>query len=197
MDSTFITLHTNTRNSFNCTDGYENVSISELSELHRMAHEIANSLEGELMRRQPSRVSTKSGVLGTCCQRLHETAREVRVRGHVDGKLSSQVADVASMVMESQTSQHNKVYHTFLRDCIRQCNPGMAFLCAASLGKKNVFDLGNKGRVDLLEYLGDAQHSLDSPALKDLTKVHQIPCSASKCSAHFSVCANNDTYYRH
>ena len=75
----YISLHTKTQSTFRHTDGYEGVSITDLEALLRQGREAIASLEGELMKRQHRRASDQPGELGKCCERLHNTAREINV----------------------------------------------------------------------------------------------------------------------
>ncbi|KAI9749789.1 MAG: hypothetical protein M4579_006739 [Chaenotheca gracillima] len=179
MDSPCITLHTEAKSGFCYSDGYDGVSDSDVEVLFRLCREAAASLEGELMKRRLKRIPDQPGDLGKCCQSLHDTSRKVIIRGRLDGRALKQVNDAVEILKTSQATLPAKVYREFLQDVIRQCSPDLALLCAASFGRKRLLDLGANGRVDLLAYVKNARHSLDSPALETLTSGYQMPASNS------------------
>ena len=182
MDAPFITLRTSANNAFRHTDGYEGVSVADLEILLRQGREAAVSLEGELMKRQHERTSDQQGELGICCQRLRDTARELSIRERLDGRAAKQVDDAVGILTTSQTTSPSKTYQAFLHDILRHCSSSLVLLCAASLGKKRIVDLGLKERVSLLAYVRGTQVSLDSPVLKALAKAYQIPSRDSACT---------------
>lgn len=104
MEEPFISLHTDTQCSFRHTDGYKGVSITDLEALLRQGREAVASLEGELMKRQHGRASDQPGELGKCCERLHNTAREINVKGRVDGRAAKQVDDAVETLSTVQIS---------------------------------------------------------------------------------------------
>ena len=105
------------------------------------------------MKRQHGRTSDQSGEVGECCKRLRNTARELSVRERLPDKATKQVDDAVKTFTTLQTSSPSKTYQAFLYDILRQCGTSPVLLCAASLGKKKIVDLGSKERVDLLAYV--------------------------------------------
>ena len=182
MEAPYITFHAKARSSFCYTDGYDGLPVAELEALLRQGREATASLEGELMKRQHERTSNQPGEVGKCCQRLHETARELRIRERLEGREANQVDDAVEILTTSQTTPSSKTYQAFLYDILRHCGPSLALLCAASCGKKRIVDLGLKERVKLLGYMRDAQISLESPALKSLAHEYQLPSANSACA---------------
>jgi hypothetical protein len=81
----------NTRDGFNNDDGYDGVSITELETLLRLSRQGTLSLGGELMKRQHDRISDQPGEVGTCCVRLHNTARELSVRERLSDQAANRV----------------------------------------------------------------------------------------------------------
>ena len=177
MEVPCLRFYTKDQSSFCYTDGYEGVSIADLEILLRQSRKATVSLEGELMNRQHERTSDQQGELGRCCQRLHDTSRELSVRERLDGRSVKQVDDAFEILNTSQTASSSKSYQAFLNDILRHCGPGLVLLCAASCGKKRIVSLGYKDRVSLLAYMRDAQLSLDSSVSKTLAKEYRIPSS--------------------
>lgn len=175
MEEPYITLHTKTQTSFRHTDGFEGVSVTDLEMLLRQGREVTAALEGELMKRHHQRTSDQPGELGKCCERLHNTAREINVMERVDGRAAKQVDDAVEILTTVQTSKPSKTYQAFLHDILRHCSRSLVLLCAASFGKKRIVDLGLKDRVSLLAYMRDTRLSLGSSVLETLANDHQIP----------------------
>ena len=182
MEEPCISLHTKTKCSFRHTDGYKGVSITDLEALLRQGREAIASLEGELMKRQHGRASDQPGELGKCCERLHNTAREINVMERVDGRAAKQVDDAVETLSTVQMSSPSKTYQAFLYDILRHCSPSLVLLCAASFGKKRIVDLGLKDRVSLLAYVRDTQLSLSSSVLETLANDYRIPLLDSACA---------------
>ncbi len=179
MDAPYITFYTPTKREFRHTAGYDEVTITELELLLRQGREAVVSLEGELMKRQPARTIDQSANVSECCQRLHNAGRELGVVEHLEGRAIKQVDDAVNILTSLQTSPSSKTYQSFLYDVLRHCGEGLVLLCAASLGKKRVVDLGSKDRVSLLAYLRATQISLDVPILKPLAQEYGIPSFTS------------------
>lgn len=135
MQAPCITLHSTTQSNFRHNDGYEGVSVTDLEILLRQGREVTTSLEGELMKRHHERTSDQPGELGRCCERLHNTARELSVKERLDGRAAKQVDDAVEILTTSQTASSSKTYQAFLYDILRHCSPSLVLLCAASLGK--------------------------------------------------------------
>lgn len=182
MEEPCISLHTKAQSSFRHTDGYEGVPITDLETLLRQGREVIASIEGELMKRQNGRASDQPGELGKCCERLHETAREINIMERVDGRAARQVNDAVEILSSVQTNPPSRTYQAFLYDVLRHCSPSLVLLCAASFGKKRIVDLGSKERVSLLAYVRDTQLSLRSSVLETLASDYRIPLLDSACA---------------
>ena len=94
------------------------------------------------MKRQYERISDQRSEVGKCCQRLHNTARELIVRERLGRKATKHVDDVDEILTTLQTSSPSNTYQAFLCDILRHCGTSLDLLCAASLGRKTIVDLG-------------------------------------------------------
>ncbi|EGP82407.1 uncharacterized protein MYCGRDRAFT_51599 [Zymoseptoria tritici IPO323] len=181
MASTYITLHTESGHAFRWTDDYDGASIVDLQSFLRQIHEAAASIEGELMKRQPERLSTIPGEVGKCCKRLHNTARELDVRERLDSKAMKHANDAVDILLTSRTNVQSRPYQEFLYDILYHCGPSVTLLCAASFGRKKIIDLGKHGRISLLEYVRSIRRLLETPTLEELANEHKIPDPSSSC----------------
>ena len=127
------------------------------------------------MKRQHERDSDQPGEVGKCCQRLHDTARKLTVREYMDDRAAKNVDDAITLLTTRQTNSQTRPYQAFLHDVLRHCSPSLVLLCAGSLGRKRIIDLGKVRRVSLLAYVRNTQESLDVPILETLANERDIP----------------------
>lgn len=132
------------------------------------------------MKRQRWRTSEQADKVGKCCERLHQTAREIEVRERVDGRAVQLVADAAQTMLATQATSQGRTYRGFLYDISYHCGVSIVLLCAAGLGRKRIIELGARDRVSFLAYLKDARTSLHSPILDNLCKIHNLPSAKAR-----------------
>ena len=173
-----ITFHMD-NGAFHSDDSCDKLSSGELESVLHEIRALNNALEGELMKRDQRRRSDQSGQTGKCCDRLHNTVRELVIRERPDGQAAKNVGDAVEILAAPLPEPATRIYQTFLFDVLYHCRRGLALLCAASLGKKRISNMATKDRLSLLAYIKDAQASLDFPMLGVLANEFSIPSADS------------------
>lgn len=180
MDGPEIWFQTTDKRNISQSSGYDDVSTTDLATFLRQAREAAASLEGELMKRQPKRVSERSNQIEPFCRLLHDMARTLDVVERLESATAAQVCDAVQALACPQTTAVMKRYDAFLRDVLRLCGRTSLLLVVASLSKKTIMHMNAKNRVDLLAYLKAAKSSLDVPILSSLANEFDVPLPNSK-----------------
>ena len=125
---------------------------------------LGEELEG---RRVASGNNLPDGVK-QCCSKLEKSAADLKILGRLDIKDPKPILVAVDTLRKAQTIRASKVYQLFLTDIIRNCNRGLALLCAASVGKQRIVALNAKERTILVRHIKSNMASLDSPVLDQL-----------------------------
>lgn len=147
--SMHITFHSDDGNAYDSST-YSDLSSAILESMLHGLRAMNISIESELMKRDQRRKSDQRGQTGICCERLHHTVRELVVRERLDGQAAKNVEDGVKCLTTSHLNSSSRIYQAFLFDVLNHCDVGVALLCAASLCKKRISNLGSKDRVGLL-----------------------------------------------
>ncbi|KAK5086192.1 hypothetical protein LTR70_007437 [Exophiala xenobiotica] len=174
MDTPGVFMRTAGRDLFSYQDGYERMSIPDLTMLLKQARETSQSLEAELLKRQVPVDHTRSNVVTECSHKLQKTARNLKVLGRLNDRETTLVAAAIEILETKQTNRESKIYQTFLDDIINFCGHAVALLCAASLGKQKLVSLNAEDRIQLVEYIKTNQSILKFTTLEEVVEKYQL-----------------------
>lgn len=170
MDSTRIVLETKQKGQFLSEDGYEGVTIAELSALSECARQTLRSLEAELR---------KHAVVwkGDFVQRLHKGMETVVTLQHLAPRADRLVPKIieALQAEAANFNRQSRIYRTFLCDIGRQLGRGFVLLCATCLGRQRIITMSNQQRCDVLKYLKLHTNEFDYTLLDSIAVERDIP----------------------
>lgn len=187
MELPCITLQTTDRDSFLHSDGYREVTDSELETLLQQCRAVAVSLEEEIENRQTISHEPPTGIKESC-EKLHKSSRSIRVLGRLDVRDEKLVRAGIEIMSTAQTIRPSKVYQVFLKDILRHCGSALVLLCSASLGKHRIVSLSGPDRIALVHYVKGKRASLSSSALELLAEEYKIPSKNSTLPTWLSMC---------
>jgi hypothetical protein len=174
MAEEYLTFHTTSTNGLRISDGCDGLSTDDLETILRLSHEAVNSIERELEKRQIDKVPDHNNGIADCRRRLQQMCRKLVVMGRLEGRATKQVKEGVVALTDPCRDSPSKAYQSFLCDVLHHCHEGTVLLCASSLGKKRVVDIGSSGRVALLAYLKETR-DFDKDVLKRLARDCRIP----------------------
>ena len=187
MELPCITLHTKDRDSFLHSDGYGEVTDSELETLRQQCREVVASLEAEIENRHTISHDPPTGIKESC-EKLHKSARSIRVLGRLDIRDEKLVRAGIEIMTTTQKIRGSKVYQEFLQDILRHCGAALVLLCSASLGKHRIISLNTQDRTALVHYVKGNKAFLSFSALELLAGEYKIPCENSKLYRWLYMC---------
>lgn len=172
--ATYITFQLPNKGNFVYTEGYEEVTDTEIDILLRQGREALRSLEAEHEKRRLQKVPNVSRAVQDCQTKLLTDARRFEVLGRLDSRPSSLTEKAVLVLKTEQSTRDGKLYQSFLHDVLRHTGPATTLLCAASLERLRVVNLSTVDRIALLSHV-KTEPSLRSDTLDALAKQYEFP----------------------
>jgi hypothetical protein len=175
MDSTSIVFRTTHGDFCSPSIDFQRLSDPELEALVQKTREATLLLETELEKRHSVISVAPPNLIIDCENKLQTTLQSFKILDRLDARAAKSVELAISVLTNEQTVRGSKVYQDFLNDIIRHCGHGLAFLCAASLGKHKIIGMNAQSRTSLVSHLRSKKTSLSSPALDSLATQYKLP----------------------
>ena len=169
------------------SDSFQNLATSELKSFLQQCRESLSLLGAELEERRVASGSNLPDGVKQCSSKIEKSATDLKILGRLDIKNSRPISVAVDILKTAQTNRASKIYQLFLTDIIRNCNRGLALLCAASIGKQRIVALNTKERTILMRHIKINMASLDSPILDPLAANYGLPVEAGKLAYKTSL----------
>ena len=174
-DSTSLLFHTAQGDFCPTTIVYEELSYPELETLVQKTRDATLKLEAELEKRQSATLVNPLKPIKEYVNKLRISLESIKTIRRLDSREAKSIEIALSELMTEQTIRGAKIYQDFLKDIIRHCGPGLALLCAASLGKWKIAHMNAQTRTDLVHYLTSMKASFYSSDLDTLATEYKFP----------------------
>lgn len=166
------------------THSLETSELENLLELGRATQYLLDfkmmEVEGELMSRQPDRISSEEPLnLCELVRKLHDTARSLQA---VDvGKADvDELHRSIGVLVAAQKSQPNRIYQELLEDVQIACGAATEAVCMIAFTENDIRSTTPRDRRRIVEYLKAAQRTLKVPVLGAMVQRGRMPMVAGE-----------------